>query len=281
MDLDFLLQTNWPVFGQGVVSGHSKALYEWCGKISQSVYQLAEKVKLIETEKNKLLEEKISKLETDLKTANDKIIVLENKPTTSTASNDSPFSFSSMVKGSGNNKEASVALLALVAKENREKSRIENNIVINGIIESNETDTLENDINKVNEVLNVLKLNREDVKKQTRIKNRTNLINETQPKVQMILVEFYDNTKQTIALKNSKLLKDNASTNSIYINPDKTAAERVAEKELRTERNRLNSTLESEVTNSNGRLRYGERNGKKFYWGIRWGELRRIEIKNQ
>ena len=91
-----------------------------------------------------------------------------------------------MVKGSGNNKEASVALLALVAKENREKSRIENNIVINGIIESNETDTLENDINKVNEVLNVLKLNREDVKKQTRIKNRTNLINETQPKVQMI-----------------------------------------------------------------------------------------------
>ena len=77
-----------------------------------------------------------------------------------------------MVKGSGNKKEASVAFLALVAKENREKSRIENNIVINGIIESNETDTLVNDINKVNELLNVLKLNKEVVKKQTRIKKK-------------------------------------------------------------------------------------------------------------
>ena len=227
------------------------------------------------------MEARVTKLVTDLKIANDKIIELEKTPMTSTAKTDSPFSFSAMVKGSGKNKEAGVALLALVAKENRDKSRIENNIIINGIVESIGDDPLANDINKVNDVLNVLNLSRDDVKKQTRIKNKSNSNSEVQSKTQMILIEFNNNSKQLLALKNSKLLKETSGMSNIFINPDKTVAERVAEKELRTERNRLNSTLENEVINSSGRLRYGERNGKKFYWGIRWGELRRIDIKNQ
>ena len=125
------------------------------------------------------MEARVTKLVTDLKIANDKIIELEKTPMTSTAKIDSPFSFSAMLKG--------VALLALVAKENRDKSRIENNIIINGIVESIGDDPLANDINKVNDVLNVLNLSRNDVKKQTRIKNKSNSNSEVQSKTQMIL----------------------------------------------------------------------------------------------
>ncbi len=65
----------------------------------------------------------------------------------------------------------------------------------------------------------------------------------------------------------------------MYVNPDKTPSERALERELRAERNRRNEKL-SEV--SEGRHRYGVKPSghlracKKFYWGIRWNELREI-----
>jgi hypothetical protein len=59
----------------------------------------------------------------------------------------------------------------------------------------------------------------------------------------------------------------------VYINKDMTRAERMAEKELRDERNKRNGELTEQDTN--GRPR-GTFNGKKFYWGVRFGELRKI-----
>lgn len=77
--------------------------------------------------------------------------------------------FNSSNKGSSDN---DVILLATIEKEKRNKSRIENNIVLSGVIES-ENDTLENQ--KVDEILIALNLKREDVAKQTRLKKRNRL----------------------------------------------------------------------------------------------------------
>ncbi len=58
----------------------------------------------------------------------------------------------------------------------------------------------------------------------------------------------------------------------VYVNKDKTKVERLAEKELRIERNSLNDKLPYV---DKGR-HYGLQDERKFYWGIRFGELRKI-----
>ncbi len=69
MDQSFLLEANWPVFGQGTLSGHSKTLYDWCGKISKFVLQLSDRVKQLE-EKEIVKNNEITKLKSDLVAAN-------------------------------------------------------------------------------------------------------------------------------------------------------------------------------------------------------------------
>ncbi len=86
---------------------------------------------------------------------------------------------------------------------------------------------------------------------------------------------------QNKAIKESKNLKDNEPTKKIYINPDKTTLERLTEKKLREERNKRNAVVENEEeeVEGRGRQRFGiDTNGKKFYWGIRWGILKRVLI---
>ena len=45
MDSSFLLEANWPAFGQGTVSGHSKTLHDWYGRISKFVLMVSARVK--------------------------------------------------------------------------------------------------------------------------------------------------------------------------------------------------------------------------------------------
>ena len=71
-------------------------------------------------------------------------------------------------------------------------------------------------------------------------------------------------------------MRDDANFKKIFINPDKTLNERVLEKKLREERDKRNNALP--LAHENGR-RYKERNGKKLYWGIRWGELQLVECQ--
>lgn len=59
----------------------------------------------------------------------------------------------------------------------------------------------------------------------------------------------------------------------VFINRDMTRDERMAEKVLRDRRNSLNAELNGR--DSVGR-QYGLHYGKAFYWGIRYGEVRRI-----
>ena len=77
------------------------------------------------------------------------------------------------------------------------------------------------------------------------------------------------------ALRESTKLRNNPDFQNVYINRDKTRSERLLDKELRVERSKRNATLEEQ--DEEGR-HLGSYNGKKFYWGIRFGELRRIFV---
>jgi hypothetical protein len=92
-------------------------------------------------------------------------------------------------------------------------------------------------------------------------------------KSNIILVEFDSHSTRDNALRTAGNLKGNASYERVFISRDMTKAERMAEKALREERNRRNSALTEKGT---GRKSRGLHKGGLFYWGIRFGEIRRI-----
>jgi hypothetical protein len=67
------------------------------------------------------------------------------------------------------------------------------------------------------------------------------------------------------ALENARTLKEKAEYSTVYINPDN----------LRKRRNRMNAAL-SEV-DDDGRRYAIDKSVKKWYWGVRWGELHHID----
>jgi hypothetical protein len=60
-----------------------------------------------------------------------------------------------------------------------------------------------------------------------------------------------------------------------YIRPDTTDNVKVFEYELRKRRNSMNAAL-SEV-DPDGKRYAIDKSGKKWYWGVRWGELHHID----
>jgi hypothetical protein len=166
--------------------------------------------------------------------------------------------------------------ISKVVREIRNEEKRENNITVSGITESTE---IGHDERQIDRILTELSLDRSAVKKQTRLKKKNmNNGNGNNEKPPLIIVEFKTNGDQTKALKNSKNLKRKDEFNGIYINADKTAVERMEEKVLREERNRRNQSLPNTLSETDGR-RYEERDGKKMYWGIRWGRLQWVEHK--
>jgi hypothetical protein len=165
--------------------------------------------------------------------------------------------------------EAEIYFLAKVRQEQSESERIKRNVIISGIPETgnDENEKLTNDNGRVEEVLNAVGLSRNTVQRQVRLRSPMN------PNAKLILVEFTEVEHRDTALKRSGVLKTNQSFKDVYLNQDMTKAERVAERDLRKERNELNASLPDK--DGVGRQR-GEHNGRKFYWGIRSGELRRI-----
>ncbi len=67
--MEILLQENWPSLGQGNHSEASKKLHDWCGKISQFVLSLSDRVKQLETNETRNISE-ISNLKGQLAAAN-------------------------------------------------------------------------------------------------------------------------------------------------------------------------------------------------------------------
>ena len=177
----------------------------------------------------------------------------------------SPETFSSMLKA-GNGK-AGVAILTKVRKELADSERIEKNIIVSGLtkVGKDENEIEANDKANVDKVLEVIEMSREQVMNQTRIKTRNE-------KTDLILIEFKQVEYRTKALRGAKNLATREEFKGVYVNKDKTRVERLAEKELRIERNSLNDKLPYV---DKGR-HYGLQNERKYYWGIRFGELRKI-----
>lgn len=77
-------------------------------------------------------------------------------------------------------------------------------------------------------------------------------------------------------MRNASKLKD-FNKYKIFINNDLTYAEREIQKEKRLTRNKLNSELPNQ--DSNGK--YGIEDGKKYHYGIRYGDLTKIYHQEQ
>ena len=202
--------------------------------------------------------------------------------TTATSAANSGIAWSNLFKNTTN--ESLNVIMAKVSNENREKEKIENNITISGVTDSEDrTETVSNmhDEDEVDKILAVLELSRDDVKKQSRIKRNpprtpTATTATISKEPMLIRLEFKEKHFQQKALQNAKKLKDEEEMGKIYINPDRTILERLADQKLRQERNLRNQSLENE---SQGRLRYSvDANSRKYYWGIRGGTLKRIFI---
>ncbi|RNA16427.1 hypothetical protein BpHYR1_006396, partial [Brachionus plicatilis] len=132
----------------------------------------------------------------------------------------------------------------------------------------------EEDKTKVDEVLKILKMDRSSVKSQRRISWKKKNTDNSGKTIDKIIVEFKDLIGKQTAMKNASNLRD-SSFKHVFINPDKTSDERELEYKLRKERNERNDKLPE----GDGRHRYGTKNGRKFYWGIRFNKLKEIYIE--
>jgi hypothetical protein len=129
----------------------------------------------------------------------------------------------------------------------------------------------EGEVEKVMEVLGV----HTNIKRVRRIGSKAESSNVGNGRIRhrLVMVELESREARDKALRNSKVLKEAHS--GVYVNRDRTQNEMLMERELLRMRDERNRSLEIE----DGRLRYSvdANSSKKWYWGIRWGELRKID----
>jgi hypothetical protein len=190
------------------------------------------------------LENKINEKDTIINELRTEINKLKTtNSTTATSAANSGIAWSNLFKNTTN--ESLNVIMAKVSNENKEKEKIENNITISGVTECenrSETESNKHDEDEVDKILEVLELTREDVKKQSRIKRnlpRTPTATTTpiSKEPTLIRIEFKEKHFQQKALQNAKKLKEEEEMGKIYINPDRTILERLADQKLRQERN--------------------------------------------
>jgi hypothetical protein len=190
-------------------------------------------------------------------------------------------SFASVVSGDrkydDNIREAEAFVAATIDRNNKEKSFKENNIIISGIKPSekdDKDDKLNDDKERVHEVLNVLSIDVNEIKSLSRLRKNDN---GQSIEINQIKVVFKSSEAKLSAFKNAKNLKSSL-LNNIYINQDLTFNERTILKNLISKRNSLNSKF---VNQNNESVKNGidEKTGKSYYWGIRNNELKKIFIK--
>lgn len=167
-------------------------------------------------------------------------------------------------------------LLHTVHREIREISNIECNAIISG------TDYTSEDADKaiVDDVLTAIGSTVRHVKHIRRIQNK-----DKTPSKKLLLTFNEAETKQEVCQWAYKLRKAGKEYNNIYLNEDRTKAQRAIDKELRDERTRLNNALTETTytTTINDQTvtqtrRLGDEGSSKFYWAIRNDRLKKIII---
>jgi len=199
--------------------------------------------------------------------------------------NISNLTYADLVKDKKQNKtsENQLVMVAKISNELNQKKKIENNIIISGIVESTDTDKNEKQMQDKAKIIELLQtvdenLNEQNVKRLIRLPRRNKQNTQTQSP-ELLLVEIDTVENKNLIIQNAKKLKSSDNFHNIYINSDKTEQERIVESKLRAERNERNSKLENEIPDSDGRLRYALYKEKKYFWGIRSGELRWVQVK--
>jgi len=213
-------------------------------------------------------EERFKTIEDRLRLVEDENLKLKNLNGNEHSGKNGSQLFSSMLK---KNSSSANIILASVAKENLEKQKIFNNITISGLKEATSgdlNDKLEADRNLLTEVLAEVNVDYTKVKRFRRVISK-----QATDKPTLFIVELNDSESKETAIKNSRTLKDSEKFKEVFINKELTQSESAEERRLRTERNNLNESL----THGEGRLKYGKEGDKEFYYGIRFGEVRKID----
>ena len=248
----------WPSMGQGNHSDATKRHHEWLKSLANTIIALQKKVE-----------------EQDQTIANQKSEIDRIKGTTSSSSSH-PFSYSSMVTNNSKKSDAEIFIMSKVHAELKEKSKIENNVIVSGLDEPSSSDNeniAEKDEEIVDDLLESLNVSKNKVKRFTRLRKKGGKTDQTKP--DLLLIEFTDNITQTKALSNAAKLRNITNYKKVFVNPDKTPTERAGEAKLRQTRNELNDSLQ----HGSGRFKYGIENNKRYYWGIRNGMLCKLEPK--
>ena len=231
---------------------------------------LKEALKVFDDEVIQSLKERVTKLEKDLVSKDNEIkqrdVLIKSLQDAAAATAAAPAAV--QPNAWFKQPKAEVHILAKVRQELTESERIKKNLIISGLPIRGDSDEerTTNDEKNVDTVLSCVGLARSTVQRQVRLKCNN-------PDANLVLVEFKDYKDRDSALSRSGELKKISDFKRVFLNRDMTMAERLAEKELRAERSKLNEALPDK--DSQGRPR-GTHNGKRFYWGVRSGELRRI-----
>jgi hypothetical protein len=236
-----------------VVKAMKKSLEELTGKFDEQTVLIMDQKSLIEDQK-KIIEDLTKQL---------------NGTSGTPVHNSTGATWSDLVKGKSS--ASTAAVVAIMTKEKREVEDKEKNIIISGLVEGAGPVEDEAEVSKVLEILGVkAKANRV-----RRIGTKAAGSDEErrQNRARLVVVELIDREARDTALRNGKNLRP--SYDGVYVNRDRTQNEMLMEKELLRQRNERNSLLENE----DGRLRFSidAKSSKRWYWGIRWGELRKID----
>jgi hypothetical protein len=248
--MEFLIQDNWPSLGQGNHSEASKKLHDWCGKISQYVVSLSERVKQLESNQTRNLNE-ISSLKSQLEASNN----------SAKASNISSEWVQIVTKGSKNAKKPPEQLVVTNAaiSELNEREKRKKNVIIYGVPESSKEVLTEKRAEDEQIIKGVLdSIGKSEIKPVYSRRLRSKDASKPGP----ILVELSDASLRNPVLLAARNLRSNENYKTVYISPDLTEAERQLDYKLRQERNKLNSNLSAD---------------SPFRYGIRGNQIQRFK----
>lgn len=239
MDLSILQEQNWPKLGPGAPQAHTKIVFDFAKKISTIVLGLSKKIELLEAnEANRNQNpDTIKSMFSDLFKTNNKATAKPNK--------------------------VHQDIIHAITKEQESTKDRENNLIILGVENSpsNEKDQPD-DENKVNEIFDELKLEKQNIKSVYRFqKNKDS----TYPGA--IKVTLTDNYRNTV-LKASNKLRTVTNYSKVYINADLTPTQRANEKQLIIDRNDMNAE----------RIKSEKPEDKTFYFGIKGSQIIKKKI---
>ncbi len=168
--------------------------------------------------------------------------------------------------------DAETTVKSIVSAEMKEAKRIEKNIVITGLVESEKGDDV-----VITELFTALKIDKSMIKRHRRIKKRSAVAAQlTTERPAPLIIELNSVEDKYTVCNNAHNIQTSRYPcyDKVYINHDQTSAERAANARLRKQRNERNNELPH--TGYYG-LKFGlQADGTEYYYGIRFGRIVKI-----